>query len=368
MLYYISRFAKKMHINKFIYVVLSPFYHSKVAYNNTEIKKAQKVVALYHQDPDNSCIGSNQLEICHDLQIIIPAYNVEEYIEECLNSVLNQQTDVDYIISVINDGSTDKTLDIIKRYASNPHIEIINQKNRGLSGERNRGLKTLKGKYVTFLDSDDRLADGAMDVLMDMAKQTDADIIQGEYKKFNNNGDQYIYHQNNSTNASFKDLYGFPWGKLYKSDMFEHIQFPDRYWFEDTLMAMILFPMAKKIATIDTLSYEYRLNPKGISSLAKHSPKALDSYYIMERLMEDRAALGLCNDNSMADFILNCQLPINEKRLGLTKREVNKAVFILSIAFINRYFPHYNRKNKVWDFLENHDYKGFRLFCLFHYA
>lgn len=367
MLYYISRLAKKMHINKVVYVLLAPFYHSEITCNEKELEKAKKTVTAFHPDSGSSCIADNRLDICHDLQIIIAAYNVEQYIEECLDSVLNQQTDVDYICTIVNDGSTDGTYDIIRKYAGNPRVEVINQQNKGQSGARNTALKTLKGKYIMFLDSDDKLTNGSLNALMNMALETKADIVEGGYRKFTNKGDiLYTYKHQTQCDVTAGDLYGFPWGKLFKAEMFEKLKFPEKYWFEDTLMAMVLFPMAKKIATVDAQVYEYRINPKGISSTAPHSPKALDSYWIMLRLMKDRLALGLVNDDRMADFIVNSQIPINERRMGLCNKNIRKAVFVLSMAFMHKYFPDYIGTG-CFRFLKNRDYQGLRLYSLFRF-
>ena len=91
------------------------------------------------------------------VSVIIPVYNVERYLEECLDSVVNQTLE-DIEIICINDGSTDNSLDILDTYAKkDSRIKIINQENRGLSASRNNGLKISTGKYICFLDSDDYL-------------------------------------------------------------------------------------------------------------------------------------------------------------------------------------------------------------------
>ena len=87
------------------------------------------------------------------LSILIPAYNVENYIEECINSILN--LNIDYEIIIINDGSTDKTLKKIQKYKKYNYIKIISQENMGISKTRNNLLKSATGKYIFFLDADD---------------------------------------------------------------------------------------------------------------------------------------------------------------------------------------------------------------------
>ena len=81
------------------------------------------------------------MNLQYDLQIIIPAYNAEKYIEKCLNSILSQKTQYTYVITVINDGSTDETSQILSKYLDDEHVDIISQSNKGFSEARNRGLK-----------------------------------------------------------------------------------------------------------------------------------------------------------------------------------------------------------------------------------
>lgn len=90
------------------------------------------------------------------LSIIVPIYNAEKYIEECLNSCLAQDIDSsDYEIVCVNDGSEDNSLDILKKYEKSHNIVVVDQKNAGVSSARNKGLLSAKGDFVWFVDSDD---------------------------------------------------------------------------------------------------------------------------------------------------------------------------------------------------------------------
>lgn len=90
-----------------------------------------------------------------EISVVVPVYNVETYLEECLNSIINQ-TFSDIEIICINDGSTDSSLDILNDYSKkDDRIKIINQENKGLGATRNKGIDLAKGKYIFFIDSDD---------------------------------------------------------------------------------------------------------------------------------------------------------------------------------------------------------------------
>ena len=118
------------------------------------------------------------------VSVIIPVYNVEKYLRECLESVINQ-TLKDIEIICINDGSTDKSYEILKEYAKLDHrIRILNQSNMGQSAARNRGLEIAKGKYVYFMDSDDWLEKDALKCLTDISESKNLQILYFDGKTF----------------------------------------------------------------------------------------------------------------------------------------------------------------------------------------
>ena len=95
-----------------------------------------------------------------DVSIIIPTYNVEKYIQQCLDSVISQRTNFRFHVICINDGSTDNTGLLLKKYENAENVTIIHQKNKGFSGARNVGLRKTNGKYIMFVDSDDFIPGG----------------------------------------------------------------------------------------------------------------------------------------------------------------------------------------------------------------
>ena len=118
------------------------------------------------------------------VSIIIPIYNVEEYLEECLKSAVNQSLQEIEIICV-NDGTPDNSMDIVKRYAAADHrIVIVEKENGGLSSARNAGLQAAKGEYVYFLDSDDYILENAMEVLYGQASKDALDNIYFDAESF----------------------------------------------------------------------------------------------------------------------------------------------------------------------------------------
>ena len=243
---------------KIDFIVRKLFLHSKSEKCSLNVVDAIAHLQEFSASPAGSCIRYNQIEdsLC-DLQIIIPAYNVEKYIEECIESVLCQKTSYTYKIVVVNDGSTDRTGEIIEKYRCHENIIVINQKNRGFSGARNRGLENIFGRYIAFLDSDDRLAPGAIDALLTAAYEEKADIVEGGFYKLYNQSLVVKYKHKHKRAVLPNDLKGFPCGKVFSASLFEKICFPEGFWFEDSIMALIVYPCSKKNVIIPDMVYIY---------------------------------------------------------------------------------------------------------------
>src|SRR5690606_37960744 len=113
------------------------------------------------------------------LSVIIPVYNVEKYVAQCLDSVLDQNFEPnDYEIIVVNDGSTDGSLAIVQDYANkHKHIKLIDKKNGGVGSARNCGMDHAQGKYIYFIDSDDYLIPNCLNVLVDTCERHKLDVL-----------------------------------------------------------------------------------------------------------------------------------------------------------------------------------------------
>lgn len=155
---------------------------------NHKMHKTEDYLSSISKDEGSSSITENHIaeEAKFDLTVIIPVYNTEAFLDKCIQSVLNEKTDYTICVTIVNDGSTDNSDAIIQRYSSDPRVRVIRQKNKGLSGARNAGLKRIESRYVSFLDSDDCLPeDGtSLDTLIKAADKFNADIVQGGWETF----------------------------------------------------------------------------------------------------------------------------------------------------------------------------------------
>lgn len=312
------------------------------------LDEAEKTLDNFRKNPKSSCfrsLESSNISNAYDLDIIVPCYNVEQYVKQCLDSLLSQKTKYKYRIICIDDGSLDNTGDILDKYsAENPDIVVIHQTNKGLSGARNTGIDLIDSRYVMFVDSDDYLSSDAVESMLKAAYENDAAIVQGGYVRVTENGRIVKRTRQKSGLLSIKELTGFPCMKLIKSDYVKSIYFPYDYYFEDSVMSMVLFGLVEKsngrVYGVDKTIYYYRYNTKGIYQTAKISPKSIDTLYITKQLHKDRKMYGLSNSRGYYEFILYT-IRLNYKRTRTLSEEINKAIFVVFSDFLNINFQNY---------------------------
>lgn len=294
----------------------------------------------YHPDGRNSCVCENEISYTYDLHIIVPVYKVEKYIESCMDSIVGQKTKYSYIVTVINDGSPDGSRQKLKRYENLPQVEIIDQENKGFSGARNTGLKHIKGRYVMFVDSDDILLDGAIEQMVATADTNEADIVQGGWYSFSD--DKVFPSVSFPDGEATKSLQGFPWGKIYKAELFRKVCFPKDYWFEDTLISTIIMRMATRIFTSSAVVYGYRQHGASITATCGGAIKTLDTLYVTRSLLYDMRILGLQITQSCYEKYLR-QVKCNFLRtISLLPVTLWYSVFIEHVRLLKEFFPNFH--------------------------
>lgn len=207
------------------------------------------------------------------VSIIIPVFNTEKYLERCLVSLVNQ-TLKDIEIIIVNDGSTDNSLQIAQRFQDNDsRVKIINQQNLKQGAARNNGIKNATGEYIGFVDSDDWVDFGYYEKLYETAKNYEADIALATNVRV---GGRKSKKRLNITGIEvFKDLQGkldvnqqwkneCPTNKIYKRKMLldNEIFFPEHVYCEDKIFTLKAVYYANKIVTVPNVNYYYFRNPK----------------------------------------------------------------------------------------------------------
>lgn len=201
------------------------------------------------------------------LSIIIPIFNTERYIEECLMSVLNQMDDSIQIICV-NDGTPDNAMSIVKRLAmhyrtsNQEQFKIIDQENKGLSNARNAGINLASGKYIGFLDSDDKLEPDYFISLLKVIDASNYDIVDFNLIKSDGN---LIKTRDKSFNSLFSLMNWYSPARIYKKTLFANRRFTPNLLYEDLDLTPILYIESKGSFHIDKALYWYRTNEEGIT-------------------------------------------------------------------------------------------------------
>lgn len=276
-----------------------------------------------------------------DLSIIIPVYNVEKYVKKCIDSVLNQDTSYEIEVIVVNDGSTDSSAEILKEYEAVPEVVVIHKANGGLSSARNAGMMRASGRYLLFLDSDDYMTEGSIDCVMNQAEAEKCDIVQMQYKQLA--GDILLPSEESFPSRTFRSyaqmcqIPGYAWMKLYRSTLFEGVIFPEGYWFEDTIIHLILFSRCRKMSVIDKVGYIYRYNGQGITYSIRKSSRCLESLWVVMHVMDMRKELGMKMDSDVYREGLIHLSRILYMRIRDVEENVQKAAFVMCCGLVKQW-------------------------------
>ena len=213
------------------------------------------------------------------ISVILPIYNVELYLKECIESVIRQSYKNLEII-LVDDGSTDQSPYICDEYAKmDSRIKVIHKENGGLSDARNVGIQASSGSYIALVDSDDLIAQSFIEELYECCIKSNAMIAVCAYSKFSNEDEIIISNnQDDAQIISGRELikqiylgeagaYGFvAWNKLYCRKLFDSVQYPLGRIYEDTFTTYKLFLNSNRIVLLNKALYFYRIRPESIMS------------------------------------------------------------------------------------------------------
>lgn len=215
------------------------------------------------------------------LSIVVPVYNVEKYLVECIDSILNQPYK-DCEIILVNDGSTDRSLDICLRYeAKDPRIIVVNKRNGGLSSARNCGIEKAKGKYISFIDSDDYLeGDYYSEAIDELEKNQSLDVVWLQYVKETEGGKRKYYSNPKQALISYSkntllniltSKESFAWLKVYRAVVFSNIRYPEGKILEDMYILPELLDNIRSCKIIPINGYYIYRQREGSICHTKHT-------------------------------------------------------------------------------------------------
>ena len=268
------------------------------------------------------------------ISIIIPDYNCEKYVAKCVDSLLRQTLN-DIEIILINDGSTDNSLGILKQYNDN-RIKIITKANGGQSSARNVGMEIAKGEYIGFVDSDDWVAPDYYEKLYNTAIKYHADIAMSDfvrigvrkYKVRLNITEEKVYERiENKIKAANALKEGCVWNKIYKRNILSNLRFCEGMFFEDGPFTLRALYACNKLVTVPGTLYFYFQNPLSTvktmdrkKRLDKQKSKAdmLEFIKLNNINIEDKSYWAVYKTYTLFNIVLlTLQKSINTKRFML---------------------------------------------------
>ena len=296
------------------------------------------------------------------VSVIVPVYNVEKYLNKSLDSLVNQSlTDIEIIL--VNDGSTDNSLNIIKDYYKkyNNIIKYYTKENGGMSDARNYGMQKAKGEYISFVDSDDYIEHNMLYKMYNKAKEGNYDIV------FCNTNivypDKTILKESelkedkkSLTLADKNDLilncYPVVWNKIYKKSFLDTVTFESDglfkkgVWFEDVRMLYKMIPYVTSCGYVNEYFYNYIQHPKSITYT--YSKRLYDVLENLDNIIDFYKSNNLYNDykNVLEYIYVNYYFATFIKRLSKSKdKNIFNKGYITVKNKVNSTFPNY-KENK----------------------
>lgn len=280
------------------------------------------------------------------ISVVIPIYNIKDYIHKCIESILNQ-TFTDFELLLIDDGSSDGSQIICDEYQlKDNRITVIHKKNGGLSSARNTGIKKAKGKYICFIDGDDYIDNDMLEIMYEYTIRENADIVEV--------GSRWIY-PNKTLEYCVKDtivcdnftaleMYlesrcftAVAWNKLYRLSLFEDIKYPEGCLHEDIGTTYKLLYKAKNLVSINQVKYNYIQRNTSISYM-KFTKSHLVALEFWEKIY------NFIKDINHKKLISRCYISFIYFALGWYVRAVKSGVKDKEILeYITRLVKHYSK-------------------------
>ena len=295
------------------------------------------------------------------ISIIVPVYNVEKYLNRCIDSIINQ-TYKNIEIILVDDGSTDDSGKICDEYLiKEPRVKVLHKSNGGLSSARNAGIDICKGRYIGFVDSDERIESTMYEILYKKMIYIDADIIDcGYWKEYVNisskisSDKEIVYCGKNLVEACYLSKVSKPevWCKLYKRYIFDSVKFPLNKYYEDAFIFIPTLTLIKKIVIIPSCLYHYRQRKSAITKnifndkhldvielheneyqyIKKHMPNCIEQNRVYKILGIKELLFKLLNANKKIGSVKNLQEEIKKNFFFILK--TNKLKFKEKISLI----------------------------------
>lgn len=227
------------------------------------------------------------------VSVIIPAYNSEKYIGRCLESVLAQSLQ-DFEILVVDDGSSDKTGEVVKSY-DDARVRYVRQKNMGVARTRNKAVGLARGEFIAFMDNDDFVE---ADYLEKLLPRGDEEIVISGFRRPDGEGKIVRKMQLKNTEWS-KFVNPTPWAKIYRKDFIikNKLEFLDNNIGEDVYFNLVAMLTAKKVRILGYVGYNWFFNDESVSNTSQKTFEGLKVFYLLDSCYDELKRRGLVEKN-----------------------------------------------------------------------
>lgn len=313
------------------------------------------------------------------ISIIVPVYNCEKYIENCIKKIINQ-TYKEWELILIDDGSKDESLSICRRYMNlDKRIKVLCQNNQGAGIARNNGIDASTGKYIMFCDADDFLVDNAIEVLVSVAEDKNTDLVISGYNefKYNDNAEIVFCGENNADSIEFlskeecrknyitlrkKALIQAPWAKLYKASIVKEnkVYFGDYRRCQDTVFNINYYDNIESITVIKDRLYNY-LTPDGDVYISKYPVNMMNirkeideivTNFLKKWSVYNEATNQYLNSVLVTELLICCRLNFGN---NWTRDKKEQKKYILELL----------NDNKIQEIVSNRSYGSIKnMLCL----
>lgn len=256
------------------------------------------------------------------VSVIVPAYNVDGYLIQCLGSLV-KQTLKEIEIIVVDDGSIDCTYDIAHLFTRDRRISVYSQKNAGPSSARNRGIEIATGEYITFVDADDWIDENYLEKLYNSATKNNCDIAVSTMVRKRKSSQKYRMHFTeekiyislaDKVNVCRIPVCSYACGKLYKKELVKNLKFKEGIYFEDVIWTPQAIDKSNKLVTVPDTTYWYRVNTNSIVKKVPSKKKQFDSYsakkFVIEYLSNRGIAFSKKSKTLTKEIKYFCGIPI----------------------------------------------------------
>lgn len=285
------------------------------------------------------------------VSVIIPVYNVENYLRKCLNSLVNQ-TLKDIEIIVVNDGTLDNSQEIIDEYVKKYPKKVVSiiQENGGQGAARNTGLLHAKGEYIGYVDSDDYVEENMYEELYKKAKEEDSDIVICGNNVVKEN---YEFLSKEDVDKEFLLGKMAVWNKIYKKNIIvdNKIQFRSKVWYEDLDFTMKVYFSSKKISYVDKLLYNYLLREGSTmnNNNIKRNLELIEAFDSLIDYCKDKKIYNKAKDEIEFLCIYHMYIFATTRVLNTNNKYKDKIEIINKFKnYINSNFPNFKQNKYLY--------------------